>query len=86
MLETTPTAPKFLDQSNATFTNLHRACDTVYRDLHSQGIGAAVKHTSTFSLEEEEKLWSTGILSILEQYSTMWVNIFALGVERNSES
>ena len=66
MLETTPTAPKFLDRSNPPFYDLHHACDTIYRDLHSQGIGAAVKHTSTFTPENEEKLWSTGVVSILE--------------------
>ena len=30
ILETTPTALKFLDQSNPNFCDLHRACDTIY--------------------------------------------------------
>lgn len=38
--------------------------DSVYRDLHSQGIGTAVQHTPTFSSEDEEKLWETGCLVI----------------------
>ena len=49
-------APKFLDCSNPVYRNLHRACDTVYRELHGQGVGTTVKRTATFTPEEEEKL------------------------------
>ena len=34
----------------------------MYRDLHSQGVGTNVCHTPTFTPEEEEKLWLTGVL------------------------
>ena len=59
MLEISPNAAKFLDTNNTAFRELQGTCDTVYRQLHSQGIGTAVKHTATFTAEEEEKLWST---------------------------
>ena len=79
MLEISPTSPKFLDRSNPVFRDLHRACDTVYRDLHSQGIGATVKRTATFSPEEEEKLWSTGVISILNPKALQRAVFFYIG-------
>ena len=54
--EILPSAPKFLNRSNSVYRNLHRACDTVYHELHGQGIGTNVKCTAKFTLEEEEKL------------------------------
>ena len=62
MLEKHPDAPRFMEKNNTAFRSLHRACDTVYRDLHSQGIGAVVRHTEIFTADEEERLWSTGVL------------------------
>ena len=42
--------------------DLMHTCDSVYHDLHSQGIGTDVRHIHTFSAEDEEKLWETGVL------------------------
>ena len=54
MLEITPNAAKFLDTNNTAFRELQGTCDTIYRKLHSQGVGTTVKHTATFTAEEEE--------------------------------
>ena len=62
MLDKKPDTPKFLDRHECGFRDLMRTCDSVYRDLHSKGIGTDVRHTLTFSVEDEEKLWVTGVL------------------------
>ena len=53
-----------MDQSVTVFRDLYRTCDSVYRELHKQGIGASVRHTAIFSAEEETKLWKAGVLAI----------------------
>lgn len=61
MIDKSPGAPKFLDREKYCFRKLVYTCNSVYRDLHSQGIGADVRHTPTFS-SDNEKLWETGVL------------------------
>ena len=63
MVEKNPNSPKFLDRNNVAFRELHRSCDAIYRDLHRQGFGASVSHAVPFTCDEEELLWSRGILS-----------------------
>ena len=60
--DTNPDAIKFLDSSQSVFRELQCTCNTVYHDLHSQGTGATVCHTSTFSPDDEHKLWSTRVM------------------------
>ena len=55
MLDKNPGSPKFLNRSESAFRDIHGTCDSVYRDLHSKGIGTEVKHASLITPEEEEK-------------------------------
>ena len=55
MLDTIPDTIKFLDSSQSGFHELRCTCDTVYRDLHSQGNGANVRHMPTFSPDNKNK-------------------------------
>ncbi len=64
ILESNPDAPKFFDRTDSTYRNLQRSCDSVFRKLCSDGIGAAhVNQTSVFTLDEEQKLWDSGTFS-----------------------
>ena len=63
ILETKPDAPKLFDQGNSTYRDLRRTCDSVFRQLRSDGIGADVNRTSVFTPEEEQKLWDSRILA-----------------------
>ena len=45
MLENNPNASKFCNSHNTDFRDLTRTCDSVYRKLHSDGVGTVVKHT-----------------------------------------
>ena len=43
---------------------LRKLLDALYRKLHSQGIGCSSKQTKVLTDEDEEKLWSTGVLDL----------------------
>ena len=60
-----PECPNFLDNTNYKFKELHAALDNLGRQLHSEGVGAEVKHASVISTEEEEALQEQGILFAL---------------------
>ena len=56
---------KFLDLKESRFHDVHGACDFVYQELHQQGIGTSVRHASVITAEEEEQLWSSGVIGIV---------------------
>ena len=49
MIEKHPDARKFLDRKETIFSDFHRVCDSVYRELHSQGVGTDVRCTPVFT-------------------------------------
>ena len=62
MLSMNPTATKFMDQKNPAFRELHNTCDNRYRTLHKEGIGSDVHHAPLITQEEEDQLWSNGVI------------------------
>ena len=62
MLEKHPLAPKFLDQGNPRFKDIHLACDSTYRELHQQGVGTKIRHAPVISCQDENKLWRTAVI------------------------
>ena len=54
--------PNFLDTQDPSFASFHNALDNVLRDLRVRGIGAERRQTETFSKDDEEKLWNSGVL------------------------
>ncbi len=57
-------APNFLDKENPHFKRLHAVTDHHYRNLRKSGVGATTKQILTFTRDEEEKLWQSGVLGI----------------------
>ena len=57
-----PSCPNFLDKKDARFKQLHGTLDAYFHKLHSQGIGRQTNHAEILSSEEEDKLWSTGVI------------------------
>ena len=49
--------------NNPEFLPLRKLVDSLYRKLHSAGIGASVKKTIALSDDNEEKLWTNGVLN-----------------------
>ena len=85
VLEVTPDSPRFFDQSDNTFRELRRSCDTVYRELRSQGIGTEVNHTPIINMNEEQKLWDTGVLSVNSPVGLQRAVFFYVGKRRGGE-
>ena len=44
------------------FRQFHGTMETVFQQLHKDGIGAEIKHAAVISEEEEALLWKEGIL------------------------
>jgi len=52
------------DKKDWRFHSIQGTCESVYRQLHQQGIGANVKHTALITPDEEEQLWKSGVMCI----------------------
>ena len=72
-------APKFLDRQNSQFRDIHRACDSVYRELHSEGVGTSAHHAPLITNEEEDKLWSSGVIGITTPKALLRAVFFYIG-------
>ena len=46
------------------FTPLKNLCDSVFKKLHSKGIGASLKTTAVLSADNEKKLWDTNVMNL----------------------
>ena len=53
-----------LNGKDHVFQPLHRLLDSLFRDLHTQGIGATQRRSSTLSRDDKERLWSMGMLGV----------------------
>ena len=62
MVSENPKAINFLDEKNPEFAGLRGVRDRVAKELWSAGIGVADKHTEGISYDEEQLLWSEGVL------------------------
>ena len=54
---------KLADPDNSVFRPLHRTLENRYRKLHATGVGTNRKQADVISLDEEDQLWQTGVLS-----------------------
>ena len=50
------------DKKDVRFRDFHGTMESVFQSLHSEGIGAEIKHIPLITKEEENKLWEQGIL------------------------
>uniref|UniRef100_A0A1X7TXR8 ZMYM2-like/QRICH1 C-terminal domain-containing protein n=1 Tax=Amphimedon queenslandica TaxID=400682 RepID=A0A1X7TXR8_AMPQE len=62
MVSNDPRAINFLDEKNPEFAGLRGVRDCVLQELWNAGIGVTESHTEGISFEEEQLLWSKGIL------------------------
>ena len=53
-----------LDGKNPDFLPLHRLLDTLFRELHAQGVGASRRQSAVLSQEDEERLWASGVVGV----------------------
>ena len=63
MREHKPRAFDIFDRDDQEFKVLLNTCDNYFRELRSEGLGSQSKPTEALSKEDEQKLWTTGVLS-----------------------
>ena len=51
-------------QNDPAFQTLHHTMDSVYRKLQESGVGAQKQQAETFTIEEENTLWESGVLGL----------------------
>ena len=74
-----PKCPNVLDREEKRFHDFHCACEVIFRRLHQSGVGTDVKHTALISSEEEDKLWSSGTLSVTDPKGLQYAVFFYVG-------
>ena len=52
------------DKNDHRFRGFRGTCDREFQRLHQNGVGADVKHAEIITSEEEETLWSAGVLGV----------------------
>ena len=57
--------PNIMAKRNPLFEELNAATDKHYRMLRQEGVGTSKSQTEPITLEEEELLWSSGVLGSL---------------------
>ena len=55
--------PNFLEKNDPRFKHLHSTLDSYFNQLHASGVGRQVQHSEIISAQEEDKLWSLGVLN-----------------------
>ena len=64
MKEVNPGCINFLNKKDPRFKQLHGTLDVLFHKLHSEGLGTKIKSADVFTQEDEQKLWSSGVLSL----------------------
>ena len=57
-----------------------KLCDSYYRELCEQGVGAATKETEVCSLEAMDKLWGCGVFGADSPRSLLNAGFFCIGL------
>ena len=58
-----PNYPNFLEKNDTRFKKFMTVLDNLFKSLRSSGVGSEEKHTEGISSEEEDMLWSSGVLN-----------------------
>ena len=79
MRENVPGCPNFLDKKDSRFRPLQGTLDALFHQLHSDGVGVQTKHTEILTKEDEEKLWSSGVMGVTTPRSLQNAAFFIVG-------
>ena len=79
MMKCNPSTPNFLDEHDPRFSGLRGTRDRVARSLRDDGVGAVVKHTPIITIDEENLLWSQGVLGMMTPTSLLNTVFFLNG-------
>ena len=62
-----------MNHKDPVFMSLHNVLNNESRRLLNQGIGAVKKQARVITVEEEEKLWDTGVMGTHSPCITVWL-------------
>ena len=79
MRDHTPGCPNFLDKKDSRFRALQGTLDSLFHQLLSEGIGVQTKRTEVITKEDEEKLWSSGVMGLTTPRSLQNAGFFVVG-------
>ena len=71
--------PNFLDKNDKDFALFTTTLDNLFKHLRKSGVGANSSHTEDISKEDEEKLWSSGVLNVDDPNSLLRAVFFTCG-------
>ena len=71
--------PNFLDKNDQDFSLFTTTLDNLFKNLRKSGIGAHSSHTEDISKEDEEKLWSSGVLNVDDPKGLLRAVFFVCG-------
>lgn len=74
-----PKYPNFLENSDPEFSSFSRTLDNLFKSLRSKGVGATASATASVSAEEEELLWSSGVLNTKNPKGLLRATFFVIG-------
>ena len=75
-----PTSFHFMDQKDSRFKMLHNMLDNVSRKPHKSGIGIVKAQARGITTQEEETLWTTGVVGTTSLNSLLNAVFFYCGV------
>ena len=79
MRDHTPGCLNFLDKKDSHFRALQGTLDSLFDQLHSEGIGVQTKCTEVITKEDKEKLWISGVMGLTTPRSLQNAAFFVVG-------
>ena len=64
MRSNNPSYPNFLERESPEFTEFTATLDNLFKKLRGAGVGSSATHTEGISPEDEDLLWSSGVLNV----------------------
>ncbi len=74
-----PMCPNILDRKDGRFRKISGSCEVVFRQLRQAGVGASIKHTATITMEEEQRLWESGVMNVEEPFGLFRAIFYYVG-------
>ena len=71
---------KLADPGNFTFLQLHQLLENRYRELHAQGVGTTRRRAEVITMDKEEQLWQSSVLSTKSPLSFIRAVFYLNGV------
>ena len=79
MKQTNQGGPNCLNKQDNNFHQLEGTLDALFHKLHSDGVGVQVKHTEITTKDDEDKLWTSGVIGVSSPLSLQNAAFYVVG-------